>query len=376
MPPTAPMLPFCVDRDAAVDLTDQITRGLDSAISAGVFQPGERLPGIRDMARELGVSNVVVSRAVRRLSGAGRLSARRRAGIRVAESDRHIWRGHVLLVDSPAVSYYFGMRAQAILDLLQAANLRVTVLAHRGEADEPLNQRVTAALDGMAVTLVLLTVTLPAVIAACETRGIPYVLVGKDVPAGARPVALVRQRSKSAMDELVAHIRGLNVRRIHAVTFHHDALQRFQAALATVGLQATAAQLTAWDERNGVEGYEYFGFKVTQQLLAQGDLPELIYAPDDYIARGCLTALLLAGKRVPLDLQLVCWQNRGAQIAYTGPMTRIEQDPDAHGRTIAGAVLAALDASDAAPDAPPPCFTVAPTFIAGSTTCPLPAPAY
>ena len=49
-------LPFSVNKNLAVNLSDQLADGLRSAILSGYFKKGEMLPKLSDMAEALGVS--------------------------------------------------------------------------------------------------------------------------------------------------------------------------------------------------------------------------------------------------------------------------------------------------------------------------------
>jgi DNA-binding LacI/PurR family transcriptional regulator len=366
------ILPFQIDRASSVDLALQVEKGLSGAIHSGVYRPGDRLPGIHDMARDLGVSNVVVSRAVRRLSAAGKLQARRRAGIHVTQGEQPFARGHVLLVDATSASYFFGTRSQALTQALQDANLRVSSLFYTDLGDEAVCQRLALALDSQAVSLVLLAVPVAGAVAICQSRGVPHVAcLAKDAAPGADgpPVAVVRYSDTAAMRDMVAHILALNVRHIHAISIHAQALETLTSLAKTAGLTVSVETALDW-QKSGAEGYEMVGFSAAQHLLARGPLPDLLFVPDDYLARGVLTALLLAGKRVPVDVQLVAAVNRGAHPAYTGPFTRVENDPVEHGQVLAQAILGALDRDESEP---PLAFRLGPSFVAGSTTCPLSA---
>lgn len=61
----------------------QVAQELDHQIEQGVYRPGEKLPGIRRLARQFGVSVNTTQHALEQLEGEGRLTARARAGFYV-----------------------------------------------------------------------------------------------------------------------------------------------------------------------------------------------------------------------------------------------------------------------------------------------------
>lgn len=64
----------------------QLTQRLTQAIIAGEFQPGERLPTVRDLAMEAGVNPNTVQRALAELEREGLVFSQRTAGRFVTEN--------------------------------------------------------------------------------------------------------------------------------------------------------------------------------------------------------------------------------------------------------------------------------------------------
>ncbi len=74
-----------IDPRDAVPIWKQIEDGMRRMIAAGALAAGAPVPSVRDLARELQVNPMTVSKAYQRLAEAGVLEVRRGAGTYVAE---------------------------------------------------------------------------------------------------------------------------------------------------------------------------------------------------------------------------------------------------------------------------------------------------
>ena len=94
----------------------------------------------------------------------------------------------------------------------------------------------------------------------------------------------------------------------------------------------------------------------------QAALPDLVYFSDDYLCVGALAAFVAAGIRVPEDVRVATWANRGNGPLYAKDLTRAEMDPQGDADKVATAVLARLEGR--------PCdfpLTLGPVFQRGAT---------
>ena len=80
----SPSLPIDLDRSSSQPLYRQIERWIRHAIDGGRLPPGTRLPGVRTLARDLGVSVVPVITAYEQLSADGYLVSQVGLGTMVA----------------------------------------------------------------------------------------------------------------------------------------------------------------------------------------------------------------------------------------------------------------------------------------------------
>ena len=75
-----------IDPSAAAPIWKQIEEGVRHRIAAGALAPGAPLPSVREMARELRVNPLTVSKAYRQLAGDGMVESRRGEGTFVADA--------------------------------------------------------------------------------------------------------------------------------------------------------------------------------------------------------------------------------------------------------------------------------------------------
>ena len=86
-----------LDANAGVPMYEQVYEAVKVHIEQGLFRPGQRLPSIRAMAAQLGVSKITVEQAYLQLVTEGYIQAHNRAPYEVLE------------IPQPLVGYYDGM---------------------------------------------------------------------------------------------------------------------------------------------------------------------------------------------------------------------------------------------------------------------------
>lgn len=76
-----------IDPTSAVPIWRQVIGGMRRLVAAGALAPGEAIPSVRELARQLQVNPATVSKAYQRLVDKGVLVVRRGEGTYVAERD-------------------------------------------------------------------------------------------------------------------------------------------------------------------------------------------------------------------------------------------------------------------------------------------------
>ena len=79
---------FAIDRQAEIPIGVQLAWALRTRIGDGTLRPGQRLPGLRDLARELGVNLNTVRAVYQRLEHEGLIDSQQGSGTFIASTPR------------------------------------------------------------------------------------------------------------------------------------------------------------------------------------------------------------------------------------------------------------------------------------------------
>jgi GntR family transcriptional regulator len=77
-----------IEKGSAVPISRQIAQQVTALCAAGSLSPGDRLPSVRELARDLGVNQNTILRVYERLCGEGLLEMRQGQGTFVALAAR------------------------------------------------------------------------------------------------------------------------------------------------------------------------------------------------------------------------------------------------------------------------------------------------
>lgn len=132
---------IALDHDGDVPIGVQLDWTLRAAIASGRLRPGERLPGLREVADQLGISHNTLRAAVAKLESDGLLETRHGAGTYVAATTSADAATQTALVDDTAAR----ARAAGITPRDLATALYVTGAAPPDAAPADLNAGVEGA---------------------------------------------------------------------------------------------------------------------------------------------------------------------------------------------------------------------------------------
>lgn len=199
---------LAVDRASRLTLGEQLFLALKEAIARGVYKPGERLPGLAELARTAGASEKVARRALARLAEIGWCESRRGTRSVVADRGRD-FRGHVLFYLAETVFGFHAARLVAALrSQLLKANYRLTAISADDLKKDGSSRNLSESLQEHWDLVIEMGVR-PGSRAAIERAGWPFLVLG-----GRRsPLHAVRRRELRRADRVVERPCRARVRR-------------------------------------------------------------------------------------------------------------------------------------------------------------------
>ena len=126
-----------IEKGSAVPISRQIADQIATLCASGGVRPGERLPSVRELARELAVNQNTILRVYERLCGEGLLEMRHGQGTFVADRPKH---GRLAV-----------HRERLVDELRQIARQAVGL----GLSTDELHELLAEAADGIEQTLSL-----------------------------------------------------------------------------------------------------------------------------------------------------------------------------------------------------------------------------
>ncbi len=296
---------------------------------------------LKDIAADLGVSAVTVSKVLRGKTDVGE-QTRQRVWQRVREvkyQPNLLARGlasgksqTVGLIVPNLMHPYFaefakslkaGLRKRGYLLILASAEEEPEL--EREEIDNLLARGVDALLLATCQTEDDATASLAGV-------QVPCVLVDRALPDTGRPFV--------GLDDVAAgrlateHLLGLGRRRIAHITGEGfstagDRLTGYREALIASGIEPQAAWVV--NRPRLEQAGDTAGVEAMVELLALTDRPDAVFCVNDLAAMGAIHAALAAGLRVPEDIAIIgCGNLRQADYLCV-PLTSVDQSTEEQG---------------------------------------------
>ena len=332
-----------LDPAAEGTLTTQLAENLRRAMANGVFRAGDRLPGIRQMAKLCGTSVQVPIDAVKTLAEEGLVKPRPRVGCVVLGKSRKLWHGCILMVHVGAHSNYGqNVFCSEVASLLTAANWRVSHFHVPRRKDGYCNLKELARVLAEKSDLVLLPAYDPPVVEVVRKSGIPFMLLATRAGERREPgcIGTTAWTDGLAFADFTAHCREAGVHRILAVRLASPRTPGFLAPrlpdVDVEDMSLTTELNDLWAESLSMLAYEAITARFSARCRAR---PDLVCFADDYFAFGGLWALERLGLRAPDDVKVVSLSNYGNAPFYPRPLTRFEYNHFAYAAKTVRAIL-------------------------------------
>jgi LacI family transcriptional regulator len=304
---------------------------------------------LKDIARDLNVSVMTVSKVVRGCADVGD-ETRTRVLARVKELNyQPNWVARSLaarrtfmfgLIVPDLMHSFFAEISKALAAKVRPAGYDVVICNSEENAEletAEIERLLGRQIDGLVLASAQLSAT-AGVFERLESRGIPYVLIDRhfqnleasyvgsdDQEIGRIATAHLIERGCRRIAHLAAEDRLPGIGR----------LAGYREALAAAGLpyrKEYVAQAT--DDATGYEA--------TRKLLALDARPDAVFGYNDPTAAGAMKAILEAGLRIPQDMKVIGVGNVHYSDLLRVPLSTIDQNSNTIGEHAADILLKAV----------------------------------
>ncbi len=304
---------------------------------------------LKDIARDLNVSVMTVSKVVRGCADVG-ADTRSRVLARIKELNyQPNWVARSLaarrtfmigLIVPDLMHSFFAEIAKGVSATIRPLGYDVVIC--NSEENGDLESSEVDRLMGRQVDGLLLASAQPpsslAVFERIEARGIPYVLIDRrfaDAHApyvGADDEAIGRMATEHLISRgcrRIAHIAG------PALTTGLGRLKGYEDALAAAGLSVPVGYVAhATDDDTG--------YQATRRLLQMDPCPDAIFGYNDPTAAGAMKAILEAGIRIPEEIKVMGVGNVHYSDLLRVPLSTIDQSSTSIGQQAAEMLVKAI----------------------------------
>jgi LacI family transcriptional regulator len=309
---------------------------------------------LKDIARDLGVSVITVSKALRNHSD---ISEQTKARVlkRVQElnyrpnlSARALVTGRTNLIGFVIPDLLHSFFSEVVRGVsLSLRNSGYTLVVTSSEQDPKLERQAVEQLIARRVDILLIASTHWTVemFRRIEEAGIPYILIDRSFTGLAAHFVGVNDEEVGALAtqylidmgcKRVAHIGG------PALSSLLGRLEGYKRALAKNNFVFDPELVMSTDRAE--EHGDASAYNATQILLGQNPRPDGIFCYNDLAAYGAISAVLDAGLRVPEDVSVIGCGNLLYNKFLRVPLTSVDQQSAAIGQRAAKLALQLLEA--------------------------------
>lgn len=330
-------------------MSDRIASALRREFADGLWRAGATLPDLDTLRIRFGAGEYAIRHALRRLRDEGLVVLRQNVGAVVADRAAPPWKGRILFIDLGAHGSYFEQEVSLRLSARFCSAgwdfVPVGIAgAHDGSADlAPLLRQLA---NGASFAIGLSS---SRQIAAClAAASVPYAALDFGPAGTAGTNAAIRPNFSRAFADMASAMRSCGVRRVVEFDYERRIDREFKQTMTAAGLEVRRV-LCRWDDDSpwSMSDVRRCGHAAVARFFAvernRRNPPNAILFDDDYLASGGIVALLEAGLRIPDDVKVVTYCNRGDEPVAGVPLARIECDPTVCADAAADYTLAVLE---------------------------------
>ena len=327
------------------NLSDQIIAILRKEILRA-FEPGQRMPAIRDMADRFNVSKNTLREALSALVHENLVERRPGSGMYVSDriKGRHVAVLAERDISDPHTSYFYRRAPQLVVRFLRAHDVPVRLYAGHIPAGDDSPRPLTCteflkSVEGHQLSGVVAFApenTFPQWLEPLRTQHVPVVGMSEAYDYGV--IFDYRGLVPMGVEYLLRHSR----RRIAMIEHHWTPdrrtvyLEAFQSAMGAVGVDINPN----WIRRSLNPCSPGAGWEDFRAIWAEGrEKPDGLLVCDDNLFPSIAMAILQMGIRVPEDLQVATHFNKGSGMINPFPVGKLEFDPEACARAMGEMLL-------------------------------------
>lgn len=309
---------------------------------------------LKDIAQDLGLSVVTISKALRNHPDIAE-ETRKRVLRRVRELDyqpnlmaRSLVTGRSYLVGLvvPGLMHpFFAEVARSLSSVI--GGYGYSLILSSSEEDPEMEAREMQQLTARRLDALVIASsgTERTAFDRLESHGVPYVLIDREIPGlvanfvGVDDAAVGRLATEHLIEAgclRIAHIRGRD---------NSTGMRRFegyQQALVEAGMEYSASLVVA---RSSVDiDSVRMGAEAMRILLKKKPRPDAVFAYNDPLAIGAMDAILDAGLRIPQDIAVIGCGNLHYNNSLRVPLSSIDQRSSTIGERTAKILLRAIEA--------------------------------
>jgi LacI family transcriptional regulator len=308
---------------------------------------------LKDIAQDLGVSLMTVSKALRNHPDISE-GTRERVLRRIEELNyqpnlaaRALVTGktHLMgLVVPDLVHSFFSQIANAISKVIREQRYSLVITSSQEDSEleqQEIDQLLARSVDCLLIATTQLTLESFRRIEAHET---PYILMDRKLPG--LSANFVGMDDEEIGYLATKHLIEIGRRRIAHIGTPYlspalGRLEGYRRALRDYGIQVPAEYVLT--RPHGDDAGDTTGYDVMKKLLSVRPLPDAVFCHNDPTALGAMKAILDAGLRIPENIAIMGCGNVRYSDCLRVPLTTIDQDCEAIGERAAKLALNMLN---------------------------------
>lgn len=308
---------------------------------------------MKDIAQDLGVSMVTVSKVLRNHPDIGE-ETRERVLRRMEELNyrpnlaaRALVTGktHLMgLVVPDLVHSFFSQIANAISKVIRKQGYSLVISSSQEDPEleqQEIDHLLARSADCLFIASMQCTVESFRLI---EEQKTPYILVDRKVPG-------LTANFVGVDDEQVGYLATKHLIEIGCRQVAHigtpyvspalGRLEGYRQALSHYGIQVPANYVI--NRLHGDDAGDATGYEVMKKLLRLKPLPDAVFCHNDPTALGAMKAILEAGLKIPEDIAIMGCGNVKYSDSLRVPLTTVDQNCEAIGEHAAKLALSLLE---------------------------------